>query len=81
MRAEEVVQRTMFTIFYCSMHPHSEERPKCCVGSIYRSECHLRRTVYFIIQSVFQVSSMPVPPLNYVKLYTDENVKAGRAPR
>ena len=24
---------------------------------------------------------MPVPPLNYVKLYTDENVKAGRAPR
>ena len=24
---------------------------------------------------------MPVPPLNYVKLYTDENIKAGRAPR
>jgi len=24
---------------------------------------------------------MPVPPIHYVKLYTDENVKAGRAPR
>jgi len=24
---------------------------------------------------------MPVPPLHYVKLYTDENVKSGRAPR
>merc|ERR1712181_157608 len=32
-------------------------------------------------ETVTQVSSMPVPPLNYVKLYTDENVKAGRAPR
>lgn len=32
-------------------------------------------------ENVTQVSSMPVPPLNYVKLYTDENIKAGRAPR
>lgn len=30
---------------------------------------------------ITQVSSMPVPPLHYVKLYSDENVKAGRAPR
>lgn len=31
--------------------------------------------------TVTQVSSMPVPPLLYVKLYTDENVKNGRAPK
>jgi len=30
---------------------------------------------------VTQVSSMPVPPMHYVKLYTDENVKKGVAPR
>jgi len=30
---------------------------------------------------VSQVSSMPVPPMHYVKLYTDENVKKGIAPR
>merc|ERR1712059_40002 len=28
-----------------------------------------------------QVSSMPVPPMNFVKLYTDEAVKKGTAPK
>jgi len=27
------------------------------------------------------VSSMPLPPMQYVNLYTDENVKKGRAPK
>jgi len=27
------------------------------------------------------VSSMPLPPMQYVSLYTDENVKKGRAPK
>jgi len=27
------------------------------------------------------VSSMPLPPMQYVTLYTDENVKKGRAPK
>ena len=26
------------------------------------------------------VSSMPIPPMQYVKLYTDENVRRGSAP-
>jgi len=26
-------------------------------------------------------SSMPLPPMQYVNLYTDENVKKGRAPK
>lgn len=30
---------------------------------------------------VTQVSSYPVPPLHYIKLYTDENVKKGTAPK
>jgi len=32
-------------------------------------------------ENITQVSSMPVPPLQYVKLYTDENVKNNRAPK
>ena len=54
------------------------------VGTIQNATCV---KIYSILRyvkrvsSIFQVSSMPVPPLNYVKLYTDENVKAGRAPR
>ncbi|XP_014214834.1 mediator of RNA polymerase II transcription subunit 7 [Copidosoma floridanum] len=28
-----------------------------------------------------QVSSLPLPPVQYINLYTDENVKRGRAPR
>lgn len=28
-----------------------------------------------------QVSSMPIPPMQYVKLYTDENVRRGTAPQ
>ena len=28
-----------------------------------------------------QVSSLPLPPNQYVSLYTDENVRRGRAPR
>ncbi|XP_057339635.1 mediator of RNA polymerase II transcription subunit 7 [Microplitis mediator] len=28
-----------------------------------------------------QVSSLPLPPLQYINLYTDENVRRGRAPR
>jgi len=27
------------------------------------------------------VSSMPLPPMQYVNLYSDENVKKGRAPK
>jgi len=27
------------------------------------------------------VSSMPLPPMQYVNMYTDENVKKGRAPK
>ena len=28
-----------------------------------------------------QVSSMPLPPMQYVNLFTEENVKRGRTPR
>ena len=28
-----------------------------------------------------QVTQMPIPPMNYVKLYTDEAVKRGTAPK
>ena len=28
-----------------------------------------------------QVSSLPLPPMHYVNLYTDENIKRGRAPK
>lgn len=28
-----------------------------------------------------QVSSLPLPPVQYINLYTDENVRRGRAPR
>lgn len=28
-----------------------------------------------------QVSSLPLPPVQYINLYTDENVKRGRAPK
>lgn len=28
-----------------------------------------------------QVSSLPLPPMQYVNLYTDENIRKGRAPR
>lgn len=28
-----------------------------------------------------QVSSLPLPPVQYIGLYTDENVRRGRAPR
>lgn len=28
-----------------------------------------------------QVSSLPLPPLQYINLYTDENVRRGRAPK
>lgn len=28
-----------------------------------------------------QVCSLPLPPLQYINSYTDENVKRGRAPR
>ncbi|XP_063989258.1 mediator of RNA polymerase II transcription subunit 7 [Diachasmimorpha longicaudata] len=28
-----------------------------------------------------QVSSLPLPPIQYINLYTDENVRRGRAPR
>ena len=31
--------------------------------------------------NVTQVSSMPIPPMHYVKLYTDDNVKKGTAPK
>ena len=32
-------------------------------------------------ENITQVSSMPIPPMHYVKLYTDEAVKRGTAPR
>ena len=32
-------------------------------------------------ENVTQVSSMPIPPMHYVKLYTDEAVKRGTAPK
>lgn len=28
-----------------------------------------------------QVSSLPLPPMQYISNYTDENVRRGRAPR
>lgn len=28
-----------------------------------------------------QVSSLPLPPLQYINLYSDENIRRGRAPR
>ncbi|KAG8325164.1 Mediator of RNA polymerase II transcription subunit 7 [Homalodisca vitripennis] len=28
-----------------------------------------------------QVSSLPLPPVQYINVYTDENVKRGRAPK
>jgi len=28
-----------------------------------------------------QVSSLPLPPLQYINQYTDENIRRGRAPR
>ena len=28
-----------------------------------------------------QVSSLPLPPLQYINQYTDENIKRGRAPK
>ena len=31
--------------------------------------------------NVTQVTQMPIPPLHYVKLYTDEAVKRGTAPK
>ena len=31
--------------------------------------------------NVTQVTQMPIPPLHYVKLYTDEAVKSGTAPK
>ena len=31
--------------------------------------------------NVTQVTQMPIPPMNYVKLYTDEAVKRGTAPK
>jgi len=31
--------------------------------------------------NVTQVSSMPIPPMHYVKLYTDDNVKKGTVPK
>lgn len=30
---------------------------------------------------VAQVSSLPLPPMQYINLYTDENIKAKRVPR
>ena len=32
-------------------------------------------------ENITQVSSMPIPPMHYVKLYTDEAVKRGTAPK
>lgn len=32
-------------------------------------------------QEAAQVSSLPLPPMQYVNLYTDENVKMKRVPR
>ena len=32
-------------------------------------------------ENITQVSSMPVPPMHYVKLYTDEAVKRGTTPK
>lgn len=32
-------------------------------------------------ENVTQVTQMPIPPMNYVKLYTDEAVKRGTAPK
>lgn len=32
-------------------------------------------------QEAMQVSSLPLPPMQYINLYTDENVRRGRAPR
>ena len=32
-------------------------------------------------ENVTQVSSMPIPPMHYVKLYTDEAVKRGTVPK
>ena len=32
-------------------------------------------------ENITQVSSMPIPPMHYVKLYTDEAVKKGTAPK
>ena len=31
--------------------------------------------------NVTQVTQMPIPPMHYVKLYTDEAVKRGTAPK
>ena len=33
------------------------------------------------VENVTQVSSMPIPPMHYVKLYTDEAIKRGTAPK
>lgn len=30
---------------------------------------------------VSQVSSLPLPPMQYIKEYSDENIRRGRAPR
>ena len=32
-------------------------------------------------ENITQVSSMPIPPMHYAKLYTDEAVKKGTAPK
>ena len=32
-------------------------------------------------ENITQVSSMPIPPMHYVKMYTDEAVKRGTAPK
>ena len=32
-------------------------------------------------ENITQVSSMPIPPMHYVKLYTDEAVKRGTHPK
>jgi len=32
-------------------------------------------------ENVTQVSSMPIPPMNYVKMFTDEAIKRGTAPK
>ena len=32
-------------------------------------------------ENITQVSSMPAPPMHYVKLYTDDAVKKGTVPK
>lgn len=45
-----------------------------------RLRCH-RNILSMAAPEAIQVSSLPLPPVQYINLYSDENVRRGRAPR